>query len=268
MNREMTSYEIPPIGNLLVIRSDGRVLSRRVSQIYGRALLGALTLRMNSLPFKILHESSLPQHEPLTLDKIRKAAQAKSPRDNFMFINDTRKILSCRVHPYYGIALLESLQEAPEAVSSCPLSRPQTRETGDSQEARTVPDQHAYEERHQTYEEVSSSLETLGTPARSMAVLPDHILSSANREPYNRDWMERYNVNEDCLNGHPSKHKLDVLLKYGAVKVGDRLCVEYHPDSGPVDMFGEASSHESSPPYDHDADSRSSRCCKVRKGVV
>ena len=254
----MTSYEIPPTGNLLVIKSDGRVLSRRVSQIYGRALLGALALRMNSLPFKILHESSLSKHEPLTLDRIRNAARARAPRDNFMFINDSRKILSCRVHPHYGIALVESLQEAPEAVSSYPLSRPQTRETGDSQEAIAASHQHAYENLHPFYEDISSSssLNSLGPPASSTAILPDHILSSANREPYNRDWMDRYNVSEDCLNGYPSKHKLDVLLRYGAVKVGDRLCVEYHPDSGPVDMFGEASSHESNPPYDHDADSR------------
>lgn len=269
MNRETISYEIPPTGNLLIIESDGKILSRRVSQIYGRALLGAMTLRMNSLPFKILPESSLLNHEPLTLDRIRNAAQANAPRDNFMFVNDNRKILSCRIHPHYGIALLESLQKAPQAVSSLPLSRPQTRESGDSQEAITVSHQHAYEELHQPFEDVSaSSLRTLGTPASGMAILPDQIFSSSNRQPYDRDWMDRYNVNEDCLNGYASRYKLDVLLRYGAVKVGDRLCVAYHPDSGPVDKFGEAGSHENPPSYDHDADSVSHRCCKVRKWVI
>lgn len=241
----------------MFIESDGRISSRRVSQIYGRALLGALTLRMNSLPFKILHESFLPQHEPWTLDKIRDAAHANAPRDNFMFINDDRKILSCRVHLHYGIALLESLPKAAEAVPSNPLSRLRTRETGESQEAITVPDEHAYEELHQTYEDGSSSsaLRTPGAPASRMAILPDHILSSANRQAYDRDWMDRYNVNEDCLNGYPSKHKLDVLLRYGALRVGDRLCVAYHPDSGLVDKFGEVISHEGHHRYGHDADS-------------
>lgn len=67
--------------------------------------------------------------------------------------------------------------------------------------------------------------------------------------------MDRYNVNEDCLDGYPSKHKLDVLLRYGAVKVGDRLSVAYHPDSGPVDLVGEVRPLSYPPWFGHDAKS-------------
>ena len=254
-NMDASYNEVPAPGNLLVIENNGAILSRRVSQIYGRALLGAMALRLNSLPFKILHESSLPHHESWTLENIRKAAQAHAPRVNFMFINDNRKILSCRINPNYGRALFDTLQQSPEGASQV-LSLPQTNESSHGQEAMTDVHQHAHELLQQPHADASSSsLSMSEMPARGMAILSDQILSSANRQPYDRDWMDRYNVNEDCLNGYPSKHKLDVLLRYGAVRVGDRLSVTYHPDSGPVDRFGEVSSPSRSPSFGHDADS-------------
>lgn len=256
MNRATFPNESPPRENLLVIESNGRILSRTVSQVYGRALLGALALRLNSLPFKILHESHLPQHELWTLDNIRKAAQAKASRVNLIFINDNRKILSCRINPNYGMALLRTLQETPEEASRV-LSRPHTQGNSNDHEAMMESHQHDDDESHQIYASNSSSpLSMSGTPARIMAILPDQVLSSANRQPYDRDWMEIYHVNEDCLSGTPSKHKLDVLLRYGAVKVGDRLCIEYHPDSGPVELFGEVSSRQAPSLCGHDANFR------------
>lgn len=44
--------------------------------------------------------------------------------------------------------------------------------------------------------------------------------------------MTKYNVNDACLNGPSSKITLDVLLKNGAIKLNDLLCVRYEPDDG------------------------------------
>ena len=238
---------VVPTDNLLVVQDNGRISSHRVSQVYGRTLLGAMALRMNSLPFKILHTSFLPVHEPLTLNKIRNAAQTIAPRDSLMFIDDSRKILSCRIKSDYGMALLQSLQRAPEEASQTQavLSHAKATQASAAGNNRDImmtgSSQHASMELHEPYANASSfSLSTSGTPTNTLGILSDEILSSANRQPYDRDWMSKYSINETCLTGPSSKHKLDVLVRYGAVKAGDKLCVPYHPDSsGPVVIVGE-----------------------------
>lgn len=67
------------------------------------------------------------------------------------------------------------------------------------------------------------------------------IFSSADGKPYDRDWITAYNVNEDILKGVPSKHKLDLLVRHGAVVVGDKLCVTYYLSGDPVVLEGEVS---------------------------
>ena len=60
-------------------------------------------------------------------------------------------------------------------------------------------------------------------------------------EIYDRDWMSKHNVNDDILDGIPSKHKLNVLFKHGAVFVDDKLCVTYHSSGNPTVKEGEVS---------------------------
>ena len=69
----------------------------------------------------------------------------------------------------------------------------------------------------------------------------DGIFSLANGHAYDRDWMDKHNVNDNILEGVPSKHKLDVLVRQGAVIVGDKLCVTYHLSGNPVVIEGQVS---------------------------
>ena len=69
----------------------------------------------------------------------------------------------------------------------------------------------------------------------------DGIFSLADGKPYDRDWIHTYNVKDDVLKGPPSKHKLDLLVRHGAVIVGDKLCVTYHSSGNPVTIEGEVS---------------------------
>ena len=69
----------------------------------------------------------------------------------------------------------------------------------------------------------------------------DGIFSSADGAAYDRDWMSNHDVNNDILDGTPSKHKLNVLVKHGAVFVDDKLCVTYHASGNPTVIQGEVS---------------------------
>ena len=59
------------------------------------------------------------------------------------------------------------------------------------------------------------------------------IFTSAEGKPYDRDWMSKHNVKGDILVGVPSKHKLNTLVRHGAVIVGDKLCVTYNSSGNP-----------------------------------
>lgn len=274
MNTETSSQEIAPTENLLVVDHKGRVLSRRVSQVYGRALLGAMALRVPSLPSMQLHGSFLQQNEPFTLNKVRKAVRTVAPRDNLIFIEDGGKILSCQINFDYGRALLESLQHTSEDASEtrAVLSRAtftRANETGNhGGNMMTHSSGHASEEMHQHHPSTSSpSLGTSTPSAKNLGILSDQILSSANRHPYDRDWINRHCIKEDCLDGSLSKHKVDVLIRHGAIRVGDRLCVTYHPDSGPVVKAGEVG-FRSGPLVVMKLIFHHSRSCKVRNKAV
>ena len=67
------------------------------------------------------------------------------------------------------------------------------------------------------------------------------IFASTDGKAYPRDWIRSHNINEDILKGVPSKHKLDLLVRHGAVVVGDKLCVTYHSSGIPVVKEGEVS---------------------------
>lgn len=245
MDGETSSQEVTLIENLLVIEDDGHILSRRIGQWHGKALLGAMTLPVTSLPLTEVHVTFLPQHELMTLDKIREAAQAIAPTDNLLFIDNNRKILSCRINPDNGVMLFESLPRNPGEASqtqstSAHSTVTQASKTSNDQDVEMDGPQPASEGLHQSDANTSSSqLSTSGTPANIPETLPVQILSATNGKAYDREWMIKNSISEDGLNGAPSKHKLDLLVRYGAVKVGDRLCVTYHPDGGPVVKVGE-----------------------------
>lgn len=255
MNRETGSQESATAGNLLVVQDNGRILSCRVSQVYGGALLRAMALRRNRLRFREIHVSFLSQHQSLTRNEIRKAAQAVAPEDNIMFIDDGRKILSCRINPEYGVALVEKLQQRVEegsqtrvSLSHATISR--ASEVDNDVDMLLESPWHASPELDQPHATSSSSFQPgiSGIPANNLKILSDQVLFSANRQPYDRDWMTKYNITEDCLEGPPSMHKVDVLLKYGAIKVGDKLCITYRSDGGTVANFGEVGFRSSHSP--------------------
>ena len=71
----------------------------------------------------------------------------------------------------------------------------------------------------------------------------DAVFSSADGNPYVRDWISKHGLNEEILTEIPnSKHKLDLLVRHGAVVAGDKLCVTYHSSGSPVVIKGEVSS--------------------------
>lgn len=55
--------------------------------------------------------------------------------------------------------------------------------------------------------------------------------------------MSKHNVNGDILEGVPTKHKLNTLVRHGAVIVGDKLCVTYHSSGNPHIIEGELKFH-------------------------
>ena len=212
--------------NLLVIDNSGRILSRRVNQVYGTVLLRAI---VESERLQDVHHTSLLQTEAWTLENIKEDVQAISPGDNIIFIDDSRRILSCRINPDYGIALLESLPQNPTEVTDYAEASKQGTRAQSSQRPST--------QSEPLYTDSSIPLSnTSATPTANARILSDQILSTVNRQPYDRDWMSKYNIDDSCLNGTSSEIKLDVLFKHGAIKAGDLLGVRYELDDGSVNI--------------------------------
>ena len=71
----------------------------------------------------------------------------------------------------------------------------------------------------------------------------DAVFTSAEGNPYDRDWMSNHGLNEEVLTEIPnSKHKLDLLVRHGAVIAGDKLCATYHSNGSPIVIEAEVSS--------------------------
>lgn len=230
-------------------------MSRSVSQVYGRALLRAMAPTSSKSPLKELHVSFLSRDEAWTPNEIRKAARGVGMSDNFMFIDDGGKILSCRISCDYGVALLQSLQQSPGEASRTrsPMTQP-----ADASASEIVNDRDMMWEsprhssqHHNHAQAISSSPppSVFETPASNyLGTLSDHILSSANRQPYDRDWMNKYGISEAwLLRGPQSKHTLDLLFKHGAIIPGDKLCITYQSPAGPVIKFAEVGKPVSNP---------------------
>ena len=90
----------------------------------------------------------------------------------------------------------------------------------------------------------SGSSPTPSTVAPGTIAQLDAVFSSAEGTPYDREWISNHGLNEEVLTEVPnSKHKLDLLVRHGAVVVGDKLCVTYHSSGSPVVVEGEVSSN-------------------------
>lgn len=241
MDKGASSWDDATIENLLVVDDNSRILSCRVSKIYGKALLGAMALPKSSSPVTDLHVSFLPDHEPWTMNTIKIAARTVAPGDNFMFVDDSRKIVSCRINPDYGVTLLENILQEVSQTHSVLFQPTVTQARATNNQAMVLEaSQHASEELHQSDLKASSSPppSIARTHAYNLETLSDEILSSANGQPYDRDWMNKYGISEECLKGSRSKHRLQMMVRHGAIKVGDKLCVTYYPGRGPVVKVG------------------------------
>ena len=189
--------------------------------------------------------------------------------DNLFFYPDDGGVLAVCISPTLGPALLRGLSQPkcpPSEVSAPPFAlTPSTAIdndlAGDAQtqpstaNASAQPSSPASSANRAA--DVSSDRfdpDTHASPALSRTLRPnlgagivnanawvDGIFSSADGEAYDRDWISNHDVNNDILEGTPSKHKLNVLVKHGAVIVGDKLCVTYHASGNPTVIKGEAS---------------------------
>ena len=223
--------------NLLVIDNNGQIYSRRVSQLYGTALIRSLA---HTVHLRHIHHTSLLQTEAWTLQNIKEDAQAIKPGHNIIFVDDSRRILSCQINPDHGIALLKDLPENPTEVAdhaqaalshntNIQSSEASSSKQGTGAESSQRPSRQ-YEPLHT--DSASPLLNTSATPTANAGILPEQTLSTLNRQPYDRDWMSKYNVNDSYLNGPSSEISLDVLLKSGAIKAGDLLYVSYELEDG------------------------------------
>ena len=227
--------------NLLVIDKNGQILSRRVSQLYGTALLRAI---VHSVHLRDVHHTSLLQTESWTVENIKEDAQAVCPGHNIIFIDDNRRILSCQINPDYGLALLESLPQGPteaaehaEAALSYNTTIQSSEASSSKQGTGAESSQRPSTQSELLYTDPASPLfNTSSTTTANARILSDQTLSIVNRQPYDRDWMSKYDIDDSCLNGPSSKIKLDVLLKNGAIKAGDLLYVSYELDDGSANI--------------------------------
>lgn len=115
-----------------------------------------------------------------------------------------------------GDVQIQPLTAAASAQPSFPAS--DTNRVADVSSDESAPDPHT-----------SSALSSTLRPNSSAGIVnanawADRVFSSADGETYDRKWMLNHNVDKDILKGTPSKHKLNVLIKHGAVFVDDKLC--------------------------------------------
>ena len=182
--------------------------------------------------------------------------------DNLFFRADDGTVVAIRIDPSRGPGLLHDLSRptgtlnplpTPPFTSTPPATvddglasdaqHPSSTANASAQPSSPAPDVNGTASG--TSNRSASVPRTSAAPSSMLSPVPgsgiinlegwvDAIFSSANGQSYNRDWISRHNVNEDILKGDPSKHKLDMLFRHGAVIVGDRLRVTYHSSGNPV----------------------------------
>ena len=194
--------------------------------------------------------------------------------DNLFFRQDDGTVLAVRIEPAAGPHLLRAIcalsqpTGSPSQLSELPFAATAAKNLDDdlANEAQTIPSRSRASTRLPSSAAVrskkaSTSVKTLapvrGTSAATSSrssptpstVAPgtiaqmDAVFSSADGNPYDRDWISKHGLNGEVLTEIPnSKHKLDLLVRHGAVVAGDKLCVTYHSSGSPVVIEGEVSS--------------------------
>lgn len=192
------------IDNLFFRQDNGTVLAIRIEPAAGPDLLCAL------------YAFSEPTGSPSQLSRLPFAATAARNPDDAL-ANEAQNIsLSSSRRP--SSAAVRSKKASTSAKTSAPVCG-----TSAASSSRSSP---------------APSTVALGTVAQM-----DAVFSSAEGNPYDRDWISNHGLNEEVLTEIPnSKHKLDLLVRHGAVVAGDKLCVTYHSDGSPVVIEGEVSS--------------------------
>ena len=67
----------------------------------------------------------------------------------------------------------------------------------------------------------------------------DRVFNAAVNKNYDRKWMPQSDLDGSLLYGWTSRHKLDQLVRHGAVVVGDILRVTYESAAGNVFKDGQ-----------------------------
>ena len=194
--------------------------------------------------------------------------------DNLFFVQDDGTVLAVRIEPAAGPHLLRGLcalsqpSGSPSQLSGLPFAATAARNLDDAlaNEAQNIslssrasirlPSSAAFRSKKAStsaktpapVRSTSAATSSRSSPAPS-TVAPgtiaqmDAIFSSAEGNPYDRDWISNHGLNEEVLTEIPnSKHKLDLLVRHGAVVAGDKLCVTYHANGSPFVIEGEVSS--------------------------
>ena len=194
--------------------------------------------------------------------------------DNLFFRQDDGTVLAIRIEPAAGPHLLRGLcalsqpTGSPSQLSGLPFAATAARNLDDdlanvaqnislgSRASTRLPSSSAVRSKKastsaKTSAQVratSAAPSSRSSPAPS-TVAPgtvaqmDAVFASAEGNPYDRDWISNHGLNEEVLTEIPnSKHKLDLLVRHGAVVAGDKLCVTYHSNGNPVVVEGEVSS--------------------------
>ena len=194
--------------------------------------------------------------------------------DNLFFVQDDGTVLAIRIEPAAGPHLLRGFcalsqpTGSPNQLSGLPFAATAARNLDDalaneaqnislSSRASTRQPSSAAVRSKKASTSAKTSAPIRGTSAATssrsspipITVAPgtvaqmDAVFASAEGNPYDRDWISNHGLNEEVLTEIPnSKHKLDLLVRHGAVVAGDKLCVIYHSNGSPVVIEGEVSS--------------------------
>ena len=175
--------------------------------------------------------------------------------DNLFFRDDDGSVLAVRISCILGRELLCGLSQqtspltyfpALPLVSASPAHRDDDGPSATAHIPATLPSGTPTVSTHTSAPARATSAARGGElrPKLSAAIVDtdawvDGIFSSSNGTSYDRNWISNNDVDdEQVLKGTASKHKLDVLIRYGAVVVGDKLCVTYNLSTNPKTVEG------------------------------
>ena len=218
-------------------------------------------------------EDVKPSKISSTLTEMTLLTTFSTMTDNLFFVQDDGTVLAVRIEPAAGPHLLRGFcalsqpTGSPSQLSGLPFAATAARnlddalaneaqnDTSSSRASTRLPSAPVRSKKASTSIKASASVRstsaatsstsspTPSTVAPGRVAQMDAVFASAEGNPYDRDWISNHGLNEEVLTEIPnSKHKLDLLVRHGAVVAGDKLCVTYHSNGSPVVIEGEVSS--------------------------